>query len=140
MPDVVGAGATIETDKKVVAYRIDRARRLVVITYIGEITVEDIVAIQDLSRRDPMFDRTYAVLFDALRADLRRVSLDGLKRIARNTPMAPGAPRAFVVRPGIGYGIARQFAAMSEIGGRGFSMGLFDNMRDALRWLNGDSA
>lgn len=121
---------------KVVSYRIDRDRRLVVVTYAGPISLNDIRGIQALSRQDPTFDPGFAVLYDGLRADFNGLSADDLKKIANNTPMQPGARRAFVVNSAVNYGISRMFAALSEAAGSGFPYALFDNLPDAIRWLS----
>lgn len=120
---------------KVVSYRIDRDRRLVVVTYMGTITLNDIRAIQALSRQDPTFDPSFAVLYDGLHADFNGLTPEDLKKIAQNTPMQPGARRAFVVNSSVNYGLSRMFAALSETQGQGFPYALFDNIPDGIRWL-----
>lgn len=135
MPQAVGAGWLVQERDKVVSYRIDRDRRMVVVTYVGAIAMNDIRGIQALSRQDPTFDPSFTVLYDGLRADFNGLSPDDLKKIASNTPMRPGARRAFVVNSAVNYGISRMFAALSEAAGSGFPYALFDNLPDAIRWL-----
>jgi hypothetical protein len=136
MPDPGGAGSVVHGIGQGASYRIDRDRQLVVVTYIGPISLDDIRDIQELSRRDPAFDPAFRVLFDGLRGDFSKLSADDLRRIARNTPMGPGARRAFVVNSEVNYGLVRMFGSLSENEGLGFPFALFDSMEAAIRWLN----
>lgn len=136
MPDPEGAGSVVHGIGQGASYRIDRDRGLVVVTYVGTITLNDIRDIQDLTRRDPTFDPAFRVLFDGLRGDFSKLTADDLRRIARNTPMGPGARRAFVVNSEVNYGLVRMFGSLSETEGLGFPFALFDNMEAAIRWLN----
>ena len=135
MPGPGGTGSVARGIGQGASSRIDRDRRLVVITYMGAITLDDIRAIQRLSKQDPSFDPTFTVLFDGLSADFSALTADDLRKIARHPPMEPGARRAFVVNSGVNYGLVRMFSSLSEAEGLAFPFALFANMEDAIRWL-----
>lgn len=119
-----------------VSYRIDPDRRLIVVTYIGAVTFADIVATQQMARADPAFDPAFGVLMDGLHADFSALTAQDLAKIASRTPSSQGGRRAIVVNTQLNYGLARMFGSISETQGRNFPVALFDNLEDALRWLN----
>lgn len=131
-----GAGGLAHGIDRGVTYRIDPDRRLVVVTYIGAVTLDDIRTSQQMARADPAFDPGFAVLMDGLHADFSALSAEDLAKIARTTPSVRGGRRAIVVNTQLNYGLARMFSSISEAQGHGFPFALFDNLEDALRWLN----
>ena len=135
MSDARGAGSVVHGIDHGVSYRIDRDRRLLVVTYIGTVTLEDIRATQDLVRADPLFDASFAMLLDGQHGDFSGLSMADLKRIAGATPGRPGTRRAFVVNSQVNYGLVRMFHALSAAQGDDFPVALFENVEDAVRWL-----
>lgn len=120
-----------------ITWEIDPARRLVIVTYIGKVTLETLAAAQAEVRRDPAFDPAFALLFDYTRADASGIDTAAVKRIAAATPFVPGAPRAFVVADEVGYGLIRMFRSYSELAGRGDLVEAFRDRAEAIRWIAG---
>jgi hypothetical protein len=118
-----------------ITYHIDRAARLVTVTYVGKVTLAALAASQDQARRDPDFDPTFALLLDYTKADASGIDTAAVKRLANNTPFAPPAPRAFVVADDVGYGLVRMFRAYSELAGRGDMVEVFRDRDEAIRWI-----
>ena len=130
-----GTGSLAHGIDRGVSYRIDRDRRLVVVTYIGAVTFEDIRTAQQMARADPAFDPGFAVLMDGLHADFSGLTAQDLAKIAQATPSSQGGRRAMLVNSRLNYGLARMFASISEAQGHGFPVAMFDNLEDAVRWL-----
>ena len=136
MSDSRGAGSLAHGIDRGVSYRIDPDRRLIVVTYIGAVTLADIVAAQQMARADPAFDPAFAVLMDGLHADFSALTAQDLAKIASRTPSSQGGRRAILVNSQLNYGLARMFSSISEAQGQPFPVALFDKLEDALRWLN----
>jgi hypothetical protein len=135
MPVQHGAGSLAQGPDRGAIYRIDRERRLIVVTYIGPVTLGIIRAIQGMAARDPEFDASFAVLVDGRRGDFDALSADDLREVARNTPCELPARRAFLVSSQANAALAKSFAEISAADGRPFPFALFDSLEDALRWL-----
>lgn len=118
-----------------ITYDIDPSLRLVMVTYIGKVTLPALAAAQAEARRDPKFDPSYALLFDYTQADGSEIDTAAVKRIASSTPFGPAAPRAFVVADEVGYGLVRMFRAYSELAGRGDLVEAFRDRDEAIRWI-----
>lgn len=118
-----------------ISYDIDTALRLVVVTYVGKVTLETLAAAQAEARRRPDFDPSFALLFDYRRADASAIDTAAVKRIASSTPFGPSAPRAFVVADDVGYGLVRMFRAYSELAGHGDMVEAFRDRDEAIRWI-----
>ena len=130
-----GAGSIAHSLNRGATYRIDPQRRLIVITYVGAISFDDIRRIQTLAKQDRAFDPLFSVLLDGSHADLSAITDDDLMSIAMNTPMDLTARRAFVVNSAVNRGMAQQFYSLSELRGRSFPFALFDNLEAAIRWI-----
>ena len=118
-----------------ITYHIDPALRLVVVTYVGKVTLATLAAAQAEARARPDFDPSFALLFDYTQADASEIDTAAVKRIAASTPFGPAAPRAFVVADEVGYGLVRMFRAYSELAGRGDMVEAFRDRDEAIRWI-----
>lgn len=131
-----GAGSLTHGIDRGVSYRIDADRRLLVVTYIGKVTLDDIRAAQALVRADPQFDASFSMLLDGSHGDFSGLSPDDLQRIGIGTPGRPGTKRAFVVNTQVNYGLVRMFHSLAAARGDDFPVALFERLEDAVRWLN----
>ena len=129
------AEATPRATASSITYQIDPALRLVIVTYIGKVTLQALAAAQAEARARPDFDPSFALLFDYTQADASEIDTAAVKRIASNTPFGPKAPRAFVVSDEVGYGLVRMFRAYSELAGRGDMVEAFRDRDEAIRWI-----
>lgn len=116
-------------------HRIHPERHLVVLTYVGALKPSDIFLMQAKLRADPAFDPTFAVLFDGTRADLSTFDAAAVRRMAHNSPFAAGAPRAFMVSPGLHYGLVRIYQAFTDMAGRGEAVAIFEDLSAAMDWI-----
>ena len=112
---------------------IDKARRLVISLGSGTLTALDLRNAQVLVRTDPAFDPTYAQLFDVRAVTRLQFTAEDVMGQARNTPLAPGSRRAFVVSSVEQAGLARMFQAYIRADAKTFR--IFESPDEALRWL-----
>lgn len=124
----------------IIEYRIDCKERLIIITLVGKIGFDDIMGIHGRLRDDPHFDTSFAVLVDGLAADFSTLKAAELRRLAANTPFTALSRRAFVVSPGVNYGLVRMFQSFAEGMGRATDYATFESMHEALAWLSERSA
>ena len=117
------------------SYRIDRQRRLVLVTASGSIAVAEIMGYQDRLRADPDFEPTYSLLADCSSVTLADLDAPGMRRIVANVPFHPSARRAIVVRNLADYGIIRIYQALTELGNRG-EVQPFHDIDAALAWID----
>jgi hypothetical protein len=116
-----------------IRYAIDAARGLVTVTVTGDVAARDIAGLQARLRADPEFRPEYHQLYDfrvATPTDLYGSDVDAL---LESSPHAAVARRAYVVSPGVGYGMARMAEAMGEA--RRLTVRAFLDLEAARRWL-----
>lgn len=76
------------------SYRIDRGRRLVEVVGTGDLTGEEITAIQAEMAADPEFDPTFAALVDFGAANFSAVPPSTARDHAEQHPFDPASPVA----------------------------------------------
>jgi hypothetical protein len=117
------------------AYRIDPARRLVLLHGTGALTSDEVLGIQSRWRADPAFDPAFRLLADyrdVTRSDFNR---ENMLRIAANVPFHPSSRRAFVARGRLGFGLARMFEGVSSYTPQGGTVRVFRDLAEAEAWL-----
>ena len=134
MQSQVGTGV-ISNGSAGARYRIDRDRRLIAVTYVGPVTLEDARNLQELARQDPDFDITNAILIDLVNADLRRFSRDDLIQLARHTPMHHAVRRAFLIDSDDTCRVAKVFSSLDGPEGLRYTFETFEDVAHAIRWL-----
>ena len=97
MHSSAGAGELVRTNNKRIAYTIDPDRRLIVLTNVGEVRVDDVRQLHDLARLDTTFDPTFSALLDFSRADVSGLTSADIERVAGTMLVSPAARRAAVV-------------------------------------------
>lgn len=119
-----------------IAYRIDRARRVVFTTAHGLLTEEEYVAHVRRLRSDPDFDPTFDQLVDLGEVSDMTIRLATLRASAHASAFSRQARRAFVVRADVVVGMIRfyQISAGLEDG----PLKLFRELEEARRWLGLD--
>ena len=114
-------------------YRILPEHRLVLVTFQGDLTPEEIAAGRDELGRDPGFDPRFFQLVDARRLrDIPAESVEVLK-LGQKTVFAGGVRRAIVVSTDLVFGIGRMFE-LSAIK-LGHEIKVFRSMEEACTWL-----
>lgn len=114
-----------------VTYRIIEDLDLVVSTWTGDITYEDARMHNEALRDDPAFRPGMRQLSDA-RLARSRVTAEGVRGLARNSPWGPDARRAFVTRDDDTFGVTRMYVSQITAAGE---MQLFRELNEALEWL-----
>lgn len=122
------------------SYEIEPSRRLVAIICTGTVSVDLISDREAKLRAEPMFDPQFSLLADYTRADLSRLDVEAIRRLAQATAFSSGARRAFLVADNINHGLLREFCAYSEILGRGNLVEVFRDREAAVRWLAASAA
>jgi len=118
------------------SYCIDIANRQVTVTLVGVVDPQHLMKRQAELRMDPDFDPGFALLVDALQADLSAFNADLLRRLATGIPFNRGAPRAFLVNEGLNHAMIRMFQAFGDTSGHvAEGLNIFRDRASALLWL-----
>ena len=123
-------------DDPAIRYTIDIDRRMVISKATEATTVADMKGLFERLRGDPDFDPSFDHVSDY--ADVRPTHLtsDELRQIVELSVFSPTAKRALIVQPGLQYGLARMYQAMSE---RSQTGGVFATEEEALEWMEGEA-
>ena len=116
-----------------VNYVIEPEHRLVCMTATGKITTVHMLEFYRTLRADPGFRPEYDQI-----ADFREAVPDGILGNQMGlsldaSPYLASSRRAYVVSPGLGYGMGRMASAFAEE--RRITSRLFDDVAEARRWL-----
>ena len=108
------------------------------VTFRGSATADGYISVQRALHERPDWKPGTGILFDNREADLKHLTNDDLQRITRHhaaTDDLWGTGRAaFLMNPGLGFGLARQYELSSEER-VGQEMMVFDDEDEALAWL-----
>ena len=114
-----------------VTHRIIEDLRLVVTTWVGDVTLEESRQHNEGLRRDPAFSADMRQLSDA-RLARSQVTADGIRGLARSSPFGPDARRAILVSDDETFGVSRMYEAQATEAG---TMAIFRSRDEALTWL-----
>lgn len=118
------------------SYEIDVDRRLITCRVWGTFTSAEL---REHYRRmfiDPRFDPTFIQLGDLREVTDFAVDSETIAQTAAGASFVPGTRRAMVANPGLGYGLARMFAAYSASAGQDIEV--FEQVPRAREWLGLD--
>jgi len=123
-------------------YRLEKNRRLVLITGVGVIGPAEIVANREALLSDPDFDRSFDVLVDFTQVPETSLNSDVLRPLSRN-PLFSQASRIAVVTtlPPTNmtlFGMARLYETYREVSNMGDHLRVFKTLEDAREWLGVD--
>lgn len=119
-----------------ISYRIDPARRLVIVTGTGMLSGEAISASQAELRMAPGFDPSYALLVDFRTASFAAIEPGHVRRHAAEDPIDPASPRAVVVRHDSDRGMVRMLEVYRELNNHTGPVRAFTDMAEALAWID----
>ncbi|PJI37566.1 hypothetical protein [Ferrovibrio sp.] len=119
-----------------ISYRIDPARRLVLVTFTGTPSAADISTHQAELRRAPDFDPAYALLVDFSAASFANIQPADVRMHVMQDPFDPAAPHAIVVRQESDSSMVRMFETYSELSARTGPVQAFTDIPSALAWLD----
>lgn len=113
-------------------YRIDVGRRLVLTTFTGILTLEEMTEHIAQLRRDPDFQAVFSELVDLTKASEVQLGYSDFQHLAGLDPFSANANRAFVVpREGVILGVTRMFQIVRD----NPKIQIFHTMQDAADWL-----
>lgn len=119
-----------------ISYRIDPARRLIVVTGTGTLSAEAISANQAELRRAPDFDPSYALLVDFRKASFAAIEPGHVRRHAAEDPVGPASPRAVVVQRESDRGMVRMLEMYRELNNLAGPVQAFTDIDSALAWID----
>ena len=115
-----------------VTYVIDVDAGIVIATAVGPTSTKDVSDYQQRLAEDPDFRATYHQLFDFRASTPTDIFGAQIETLLNTSPFSAEARRAYVVSPGVGYGLARMAEAMGE---QRLSVRAFEDIDSARQWL-----
>lgn len=115
------------------SYQIDKARRLVISTASGFLTVADILAHQHKLLVDPSFDPACSQIVDCTAITGIDLSPDDVRAVTAATIFSAHSRRAVVVATDEQFGFACMFKMMREAQGE-YGIRVFRDRAEALLW------
>ncbi len=113
-------------------YNVDVARRLVVVKFGNELTVQDIQRYATLLQSNPSFRPDYSEIVDLTRVQKLNLQADEFLRLADEIdPFSPEAKRAFVARTST----QKHAARMHKVLRTQRNIEIFESLEEAERWI-----
>jgi hypothetical protein len=115
-------------------YKVDRERKLVLITGSDPITLGDALNPQEKFRNDAEFDLSFAQLIDFSHVKKIDLSAIEVRQIAGNAVPLPGIRRAFIVNSDIAFGLAEMYKSYRD-DEQDSATRVFRELDQALNWV-----
>ena len=115
------------------SYELFPEDHLVVVTYSGELSLEDIIAVRQQGMQDPEFDTNYDVIDDVSRVESTDIRFEELGQLSAKSVAKTGVKRAFVVTTDFQRGMANMYRVLSESHGQSFE--IFKDFEQAKKWV-----
>jgi hypothetical protein len=119
------------------AYKIDKERRLVMITGWDMIARQDVIDHQQKLAADPDLSPTYSSIADFTRVTKLEVTAADVRTFAAKSVFAPNARRAIVVSDVEAFGLARMFEILRDAQGEE-GIRVFQKIEDAREWVQSE--
>jgi hypothetical protein len=116
------------------SYRIDRNKRLVIVTAWGCCTLDDALGLREKLLNDRNFDRRYGQLADFTRVTEFEITPQELRLLAEVSPFSFDSRRALVAKQPLVFAFLRMFESFRELKGEKH-IRVFHNRREAMTWL-----
>lgn len=116
-----------------VTYAFDEKNGLVLLTATGPTSMADVSEIHAQLRQDPQFRPEYRELFDFREATPTDIRGNQIQSLLHRAPYGMSSRRAYVVAPGVGYGLGRVAEAMAEY--QKLTLRVFLDIDAAREWL-----
>ena len=120
-------------------YVILKEQRLVVSIGWGRLTFSDFASHQEQLLADPDFDPSFDQLADGSKVTVLDLSVEEAKIISRRVIFLPTSRRAVVATDPAIFGMGRMMDAYHTQATRREHLGVFYDLRSALKWLGRDS-
>lgn len=114
-------------------YKIFPQKRLIVVSYTGVLTLEEVLVIRKKSSADPDFDSSFNVIDDISGVVSTAINFNEVSQIAGQSVSQQGVKRALVAVTDLQRGMAHMYQKMSESAGHIFR--IFESYDLALAWV-----
>ena len=115
------------------SYELFPEDHLVVVTYSGILSLEDIIAVRQQGMQDPDFDTNYDVIDDVSRVDSTDIQFEELNQLSGKSVAKTGVKRAIVATTDFQRGMANMYRVLSESHGQEFN--IFEDFTVAKKWI-----
>jgi len=119
-----------------VRHEIDKSGRLIVHTAEGDVSFSEIKQDRENMRRDPGFDPSFNMLWDATAVTKMQLSSDELVFFAQNRILSKASRVAFVAPEAHVFGVLRMFEIHYSLIDDSAQSQVFRKRAEALEWLN----
>ncbi|MCK4709992.1 MAG: hypothetical protein KAU21_15345 [Gammaproteobacteria bacterium] len=116
-----------------VSYKILPEKKLMVLHYTGELTVEEILNVRKEGAADPDSNPAYHVIDDITGVTFSKINFNDLSRISGQSVATKGVKRALVAETELQFGMARMYQILSESYGQIFQ--IFRDYDAASEWV-----
>jgi len=119
------------------SYKLYPGKKLIVVTYSGDLSLEDIMAIRQQGMADPEFDPDFDVIDDVSAVNTADIRYDELNLISGKSVANTGVKRALIAVTDFQKGMSNMYKVLSESHGHFFRV--FDDVDKARDWIEGNS-
>ena len=116
-----------------VSYQIFTQKKLTIVSYTGELTLEEIIMARKQGAADPDFDPSFNVIDDIRGVTSSAISFDDIAKISSKSVLNTGVKRALVVSTDLQKGMAHMYKVLSEASGHIFE--IFEDYELAYDWV-----
>lgn len=117
-------------------YEIFPLQRLIVTTYSGTFTINDVISLRIQIANDPAYQPDFNSLDDVTRVEKIDADFKQLAHMSSGVIIEKGVRRALVASSSTQFGMVRIYQALCEQQGHIFN--IFDNYDEAHAWITGD--
>jgi hypothetical protein len=114
-------------------YRIHPKQNLIVNTYSGVFTIEDVVSLRQRIGEDPEYHADMNVIEDVSRVEEVDADFSRLAGVSSGIIIKKGMKRCFVVDTDLQFGMARTYQMLGENAGHQFQ--IFRDYDEAYSWI-----
>lgn len=119
-----------------VNYQLYPDENLVVVTYSGDLSLQDIIEIRKQGMADPDFNPEFHVIDDASAVTSTSLNFDQLSQASEKSIINRGVRRALVAVTDLQRGMANMYRVLSESEGHNFKV--FSDIDEAKKWITAD--
>jgi hypothetical protein len=116
-------------------FYIDTKRRMVFSNATGVVALGDALSHMDRLSHHPDFRPEFNQIFDFRQVTEIALSNEDVQKLAKRNIFAAESRRAFLVTPGLQFGVARMFAAYRVIAGEQ-GINIFTDGKEARSWVS----
>jgi len=115
------------------SYQLYSHDNLVVVTYTGNVTLQEVMAVREQGKADPNFDTAFDVIDDVSAAESSDIKFGELGFLSGKSIAKTGVKRALVAVTDFQKGMANMYKVLSESHGHHFKV--FDDFDKARKWV-----